>query len=77
MNPTENPDDAPIAGLEDLEQETSTDFVIRVRRKIERREAASHFAGISWYLPWMALVEIASIFKHLFTTFDNKEDPER
>lgn len=65
-------DDAPIAVLKDLEQETSADFIVRVRRKIERRKTASQFIGFSWFLPQVILVEIASIFKHLFTAIDSK-----
>lgn len=58
----------PIAGLSELEQETSEDFVLRVRRKIHRRKSASQFAAFSWNLPRVILVEMASIFGHLFTS---------
>lgn len=64
-----------IAGLKDLEHETSADFVHRVRNKIERRRAASHFALFSWHLPRLILVEIAGLFRHLFTAIPGKKDP--
>lgn len=64
----------PIAELQDLEQETSADFVLRVRRKIHRRTATSQLASFSWNMPRLLLTEIAGLFQHLFSVIGGGKD---
>lgn len=58
----------PLGVLTELDQETSADFVVRVRRKIERRNATANLVSFSWHLPKLILTEMAGMVAHLGTT---------
>lgn len=66
----------PVRVLRDLEQETSAEFVLKVRRKIQRRNAASNVVSLSWHLPKMILAEMAGILHHLFTAMGGRKDSQ-
>jgi len=63
-----------IRVLMEQEQETSPDFMDRVRRKIYRRATVSQVASYSWHLPKVILMELASLLSHLFRAFGTKKD---
>jgi hypothetical protein len=72
---TPDPDESPIAFLKEHERDTATDFVARVRRKIDRRATASQFASYSWLLPKAMLIELAAILSHIFSNLSGKRKP--
>ncbi|MEO7145891.1 MAG: hypothetical protein ABI165_20550 [Bryobacteraceae bacterium] len=82
MNPNGGDSDPPPGGdakeegieaLRDQEQETSPDFVERVRGKIYRRATVSQFASYSWHLPKMILTELAGLLAHVFSAIGTKK----
>jgi hypothetical protein len=76
VNGAGQPDD-PLRVLRDQERETSTDFVAKVRRRIERRTAASQVAAYSWHLPKVVLVEMSGLIRHLIVAVGGKGDAQR
>ena len=77
MNPNGPPEpeqeaEQPIRVLRDLEQETSPDFAGKVRRKILRRTSTAQFAGFSWNLPKVILLELVNLLRHLFTAVSGR-----
>ena len=58
-----------LTALTDRELETSPDFMIRVRRRICRRDAVSHVTSYSWHLTRMILIEMAGMIRHILTVF--------
>ena len=69
----EEPDDLPIRALAELEQQISPQFLNKVRGKIYRRTAVSHFAAFSWSLPTAIFVEFVSIVSHLFSVVGGRD----
>jgi hypothetical protein len=77
-NPAGMPDDdrhpeAPIAGMNELEQETSASFVTGVRKKIYRRQTVSQLVSFSWQLPKTVFVELGSMLVHILNTFSTRK----
>ena len=65
--------EAPIAGMNELEQETSASFVAGVRKKIYRRQTVSQFVSFSWQLPKAVFVELGSMLVHILNTFSTRK----
>ena len=61
--------------LMEHEQETSPDFLNRVRGRIQRRTAVSHVASYSWHMPKTILLELAGLLGHLFKALGAKKEP--
>jgi hypothetical protein len=74
---SEESDDLPIRALAELEQTISPEFLNRVRGKIYRRTAVSHFAAFSWRLPGAILLEFVSIVSHLFSVVGGRDTGKR
>ena len=66
----------PILMLRDQEEETSSRFVAKVRRRIHRRTTASQVASYSWFLPGTALLEMARLLTHFLQSFGTNKDPQ-
>jgi hypothetical protein len=64
----------PVNELRDLERDVSPDFMNKVRRKIHRRTTVNQFAGLSWHLPKIVLVEMAGVLTHLFGAISGKKE---
>ena len=63
-----------ILVLREQEQETSPDFLNRVRGRIQRRTAVSHVASYSWHLPKTILLELASLLGYVFKTLGARKE---
>jgi len=72
MNPQEENAGEPVRLLQEQEREPSFGFLARVRRKIHRRSATSQFAAFSWHLPRAILIEMISVFAHIFSAMDGR-----
>ena len=70
---TQDPEERPIRGLADLENEVSPQFVSMVRQKIQRRATVSQFANFSWSLPRMILMEFLSLVVHVLAVADGRK----
>ena len=57
----------PIAEIAELQQEVQPGFLVRLRRRIERRSLTSQFLGFSWHFPKLILIELLEIVFSLFT----------
>ena len=57
---------SPIAILSQLDHEPSPGFLVRVRKKIDRRVMASEFASFSWHIPKLILLEFLGAAFALF-----------
>jgi hypothetical protein len=69
--------DPPFVSLKEVEQETSPDFSARVLRRIHRRSAASQFAGLSWHLSKVVLLEMMGILGHLFVAVGARKESQK
>ncbi|HXR77579.1 MAG TPA: hypothetical protein VN737_16480 [Bryobacteraceae bacterium] len=65
--------EAPIAGMNELEQETSASFLAGVRKKVYRRQAVSQLVSFSWQLPKTVFVELGSMLVHILNTFSTRK----
>jgi hypothetical protein len=78
MNPdaagTEDERAQRILFLMEQEQETSLDFMNRVRGRIQRRTAVSHVASYTWHLPKTILLELVSLLGHLFKALGTQKE---
>lgn len=71
-NPPGAPDEdveagEPIGTLWQLEQDTSSSFLARIRRRIYRRTTTSQLISVSWHLPGIVFTELLGILVHLVT----------
>jgi len=67
----------PIRELLDLERETSSGFLTRVRRKIYRRTAVSQVATFSWELPKVVLVEMIGMLGYILSASGTRKGKEQ
>lgn len=74
MNPS---GDDPIRILKDQEQDTSPDFLTRVRNRIYRRSATAQLVSYSWHVPKIVLIEMASMLNHILTAIGGTGDRKR
>jgi hypothetical protein len=66
MNPNDREPEVPIRELWDQERETKPDFLVKVRKKIQRRTATAQIASYSWHAPKLVLIEMASMLNYIF-----------
>ena len=62
----------PIQVLRDQEHDTASDFLARVRNRINRRSSTAHVAAYSWNMPKIVVVEMISMFSHVLTSLSGK-----
>lgn len=60
----------PIVALADFEQSTSPSFMMRVRRKIQRRTTTAQVASFTWNVPSIVLLELWRILIQLLQLKD-------
>jgi hypothetical protein len=75
--PPDDGEGSPIGQLSALEQDTSSNFVMSVRKRIYRRTAASQFAAFSWNAPIMILMEFWGILADLFMGLGGVTEKEK
>jgi len=59
-------DDKPLAELRDIEVPVSGGFVVRLRAKIERRDATNSVLTLFWHVPLMVFMEFLAMVFELF-----------
>ena len=67
----------PIKVLADAGFTPASDFIGRIRRKIQRRTTVSQLASYSWKMPGMILLELLSMFGHILKTTGNNKESKR
>lgn len=71
--PADQEESLPIHILREQERTPSPDFLVKVRRKIHRRTAASQVASFSWHMPRLVLLEMADVLRELFTAIGGRK----
>lgn len=60
-------DEIPVAALNDFEEDVSSDFVPRLRRRLHRRVFSGQVASFSYNVPAMLLLEFLQLIFGFFT----------
>ena len=61
---TENEDESPIDTLREMQDEESSEFLRRVRGRIDRRRTSGQFVSFSFQLPKLIFIEMLGLFGH-------------
>lgn len=70
----EEPGEEPVRILAEQEQDTSDEFVARVKRSIHRRTVAAQCTSLAWHLPKVVMVEMAGVVRHLLSEAGGKKE---